>query len=113
MSWLSDLVNTYAAARVIFVKNSEPVKDTEKPDWSYESYFPGAEKPWSSRQIWGPLESAQDITVLAIQKPGTPILSEIKPHHVFQSQLGQQFLIVYCHFSAKFIIFTFHFKIFT
>ena len=43
MSWLYDLVNTYASNRVNFVKNSEPVKDAEKLNWNYESFYPTAE----------------------------------------------------------------------
>jgi hypothetical protein len=89
MSWLYDLVNTYAAARINEVDKSTALKDAEVLDWSYEGLLPSAKKPWSNRQLWGLLEFAQDITVMAMQKPGSPILSEIKPHHVFQLQLGK------------------------
>ena len=68
VSWLYDLVNTYAATRL----DSEAPKmaNPEKLDWDCGE---SGKCDWTNRPLWGPVEFAYDITRLAMQKPNTPI----------------------------------------
>ncbi|KAF4637225.1 hypothetical protein G7Y89_g847 [Cudoniella acicularis] len=83
ISWLYDLVNTYTARRLSGLKSSTPLENAEKLDWSFTPF----KTEWTNREVWGPMEFVKDITVLAMQKPESLILHELKPHHVFQLQL--------------------------
>ena len=82
ISWLYDLVNTYAASRLQSNKPRE--KKPEKLEWKFKDL---SSRQWTRRQLWGPMDLAYDITLLCMQKPGSAIASVIKPHHVFQLQI--------------------------
>ena len=82
ISWLYDLVNTYAASRLQSDKPRE--KKLETFEWKFTDL---SSRQWTRRQLWGPMDLAYDITLLCMQKPGSAIASEIKPHHVFQLQI--------------------------
>ncbi|MCJ1460299.1 hypothetical protein MMC28_010678 [Mycoblastus sanguinarius] len=78
ISWLYDLVNTYAASRL---NSANPkIQNPEKLDWKFEDTV---KSEWTRRPLWGPLDFAYDITVLVMQKINAPIEEELKPHHVF------------------------------
>ena len=83
VSWLYDLVNTYAMRRLINDKSQ--MQNPEKLDWNFES---SGKSEWTVRPLWGPLDFARDVTVLAMQKPGPPIESELKPHQILQLQIA-------------------------
>ena len=83
ISWLFDLVNTYAIARL--VKDKSQMQSPEKLDWKFDN---SGECEWTNRTLWGPMDFAHDLTVLAMQKPGAPIESELKPHHILQLQIA-------------------------
>lgn len=83
VSWLYDLVNTYAMGRL--VKGNSQMQNPEKLDWNIED---SGKSEWTNRPLWGPMDFARDLTVLAMQKPGTPIVSELKPHHILQLQIA-------------------------
>ena len=83
VSWLYDLVNTYAMKRL--TKDIPQMQNPEKLDWNMED---SGKSEWTNRTLWGPMDFARDLTVLAMQKPGTPIESELKPHHVLQLQIA-------------------------
>ena len=84
ISWLYDLVNTYAFIRL---QNDRPrMNKPEKLNWDWRDTSPHG--VWTRRMLWGPMDFAHDITVLAMQKPGSAIAPEIKPHHVFQLQIA-------------------------
>jgi hypothetical protein len=84
ISWLWDLVNTYASERIDGLSNSNPLRDAEKLDWNWDPFF---KTEWSGRQLWGPIEFVRDITKLAMQKLDSQIAQQLKPHHVFQLQM--------------------------
>ena len=81
ISWLYDLVNTYAAARLRC--NKPRMKKPETLDWKVDK----DSSNWTRRQLWGPMDFAYDITLLSMKKPKDEIIGEIKPHHVFQVQI--------------------------
>lgn len=83
ISWLYDLVNTYAMARLI--KDKSRMQNPEKMDWKFED---SGKCEWTKRPLWGPMDFARDLTVLAMQKPGAPIESELNPHHILQLQIA-------------------------
>ncbi len=83
VSWLYDLVNTYAIARLS--KDKSHMQNPEKLDWNIGE---SGESEWTNRPLWGPMDFARDLTVLAMQKPGSPIQSELKPHHILQLQIA-------------------------
>lgn len=83
ISWLYDLVNTYAMERLI--KGKSQMQNPENLDWKIED---SVECEWTNRPLWGPMDFARDLTVLAMQKPGAPIESELKPHHILQLQIA-------------------------
>ena len=83
ISWLYDLVNTYAVGRL--TKDKSEMRTPEKLDWTFED---SEKTEWTNRPLWGPMDFAQDLTILAMQKPGAPIESELKPHHVLQLQIA-------------------------
>ncbi|CAF9943793.1 MAG: hypothetical protein ALECFALPRED_001335 [Alectoria fallacina] len=91
VSWLYDLVNTYAMGRLI--KDKSQMQNPEKLDWNFEG---SGKSEWTNRPLWGPMDFARDLTFLAMQKPGAPIESELKPHHVLQLQIAVDSM-----FSAK------------
>ena len=88
ISWLYDLVNTYAVARL--QKDQPREKRPETLDWKFEDPF---DCKWTRRTLWGRLDFAYDITVMCMQKPGGDITSHIKPHHVFQLQIALDSMI--------------------
>lgn len=83
ISWLYDLVNTYAMRRL--VQDKSQMQNPEKLDWNLERV---GKSEWTKRPLWGPMDFARDLTFLAMQKPGSPIESELKPHHVLQLQIA-------------------------
>lgn len=83
VSWLYDLVNTYAMERL--VKDKSQMQNPENLDWNIEVL---GKCEWTTRPLWGPTDFARDLTVLAMQKPGAPIESDLKPHHVLQLQIA-------------------------
>lgn len=83
ISWLYDLVNTYAMERL--VKDKSQMQNPETLDWNIEGL---GKCEWTTRPLWGPMDFARDLTVLAMQKPGAPIESALKPHHVLQLQIA-------------------------
>ena len=91
ISWLYDLVNTYAIRRL--VNHQSQMQNPETLDWNVDD---AGESEWTHRVLWGPLQFARDLTVLAMQKPGAPIESELKPHHILQLQIAVDSM-----FSAK------------
>ena len=83
ISWLYDLVNTYAIEDL--VNEQSQMQNLKNLDWNIEN--PGnCGRP--KRTLWGPLDFARDVTVLAMQKPGAPVESELKPHHILQLQIA-------------------------
>lgn len=83
ISWLYDFVNTYAAMRLR--KSNPREKNLEKLDWKFED---PTNCEWTNRPLWGPVDFAYDVTVLAMQKPGAPLEEELKPHHILQLQIA-------------------------
>lgn len=83
VSWLYDLVNTYAMERL--VKEKSQMQNPETLDWNIEGL---GKCEWTTRPLWGPMDFARDLTALAMQKPGAAIESDLKPHHVLQLQIA-------------------------
>lgn len=81
--WLYDFVNTYAMKRL--VKDKSQMQNPEKLDWVFED---SGKSEWTDRPLWGPMDFARDLTILAMQKPGAPIKSELRPHHILQLQIA-------------------------
>ena len=61
------------------------MQNPENLDWNIETWG-NCKRP--KRTLWGPVDFARDVTVLAMQKPGAPIESELKPHHILQLQIA-------------------------
>lgn len=91
ISWLYDLVNTYAATRID--RGAPKMVNPEKLDWDCGE---SGKCEWTNRQLWGPIEFVYDLTGLAMQKPGAPIEEDLKPHHILQLQIAIDSM-----FSAK------------
>ena len=83
ISWLYDLVNTYAYERLR--DGSPKLKNPEKMDWDCGE---SGECKWTRRQLWGPVDFAYDITRLAMQTSKAPIEGDLKPHHILQLQIA-------------------------
>ncbi|KAL8685341.1 MAG: hypothetical protein Q9224_005856, partial [Gallowayella concinna] len=83
ISWLYDLVNSYAAERLR--SDAPKMVNPEKLDWDCGE---SGKCEWTSRPLWGPVEFAYDITSLAMQKPNAAIEEALKPHHILQLQIA-------------------------
>ncbi|KAK2802380.1 hypothetical protein FQN50_007377 [Emmonsiellopsis sp. PD_5] len=80
INWLYDLVNVFSSdiiQREAIRGQNTPL---EKIDWS------AIGRKNIRHRLFGLSKFAGEITTLAMQKPGTDILSKILPHHVFQLQ---------------------------
>ena len=81
ISWLYDLVNTYAMGRL--VRDKSQLQNLEKLNWNIDDWDKS-----EMRLLWGPMDFVRDLTVLAMQKPGAPIESDLKPHQILQLQIA-------------------------
>ncbi|KAL3444390.1 hypothetical protein BJX65DRAFT_310973 [Aspergillus insuetus] len=80
INWLYDLVNIFSSA----VNQHRTLKgehiDLESVDWSSDG------PPNNQRRLYGLNEFAGEVTMLAMQKPGTDVHRRINPHLVLQLQ---------------------------